>query len=106
MLGVLAFAQSLVNVNSAYPLVVMVSSDVSATPKEQLTKLPLQIRFHLIERIPIPSTVHIGLEAWREALSKLNVFLLEEYEKAIFLDGALFNREFIKFSGPIGATEH
>ncbi len=93
-----ALAQSLVNVNSTYPLVVLITRDVGYKYIKLLTKPSLNIvRLEVIQRVPVPSTVKIGMAAWREALSKFKVFELVEYKKVLFLDGTQNSENIAKF---------
>ena len=42
-----------------------------------------------IDKIVIPPQVKIGIEAWKEALNKIRIWELEDYEKLIFMDGKI-----------------
>ncbi|MCT3342149.1 hypothetical protein EFP49_04900 [Lactobacillus johnsonii] len=89
LIGTLALAQSLKNVKSKYPLVVMVTNNVSEKSINVLKQKKLQ--YIKIDKIQVSNqAIHEneegGYSNWSNTFSKLAIFGFTQYEKIVFLD--------------------
>lgn len=89
LIGTLALAQSLKNVKSKYPLVVMITSDVSQKSISVLERK--RIQYIKIDKISASNQAmnkneEGGYSNWSNTFSKLAIFGFIQYKKVVFLD--------------------
>lgn len=90
--GVILLNQTLKQVKTKYPLLVLITNNVSDASKEILTQL--NIKYRQVDNIPMSdelftynSNVNARFAAiWKNCFTKLHIFELEEFTKIIFLD--------------------
>jgi len=85
--GVMALAMSLSSVYSSYPLVVMVTKEVTSSARTVLKNIGCILID--VEPIELPESLNIEAKRWGPAFSKLLAWKMEEYAKLIFLDSDL-----------------
>jgi len=97
--GIMALSEGLRFVSSKYPLVVLIGPEVSWVEAEKLKLLGLLLI--PFEPIPLPDTVRLLMPHWRQALNKLHIWSLIQFEKIVWMDSdqlilrnidAIFNR--------------
>lgn len=96
LVGTLALVRSLSNVNSKYPLTVMVSNKVSKSSIDILRRYKLKyinVDNVRLSRKVIISNKTVKQAQWDNTFGKLYVFGMTEFSKLVFLDSDLFVRE-------------
>lgn len=86
-LGALVLAHSLLNVGTRYPLVVLVTTDVSATMRSHLSLVFQQVKE--VDVLDSKDAEHLALLARPElgiTFTKLHCWRLLQFEKCVFLD--------------------
>lgn len=94
LIGVLCLNQSLKNVKSKYPLVVLVNDKISEQAKKVLKENNIEMidakSFKLPDWIIEKNkTKHAN---WSNTFDKLSIFELTEFDKLVFLDSDMFVR--------------
>lgn len=90
--GVMMLNESLKQVNSQYPLLVLITNNVSLASKEILNQL--NISYKDVETISIADEIYqhnlsidpVTAPLWKDSFTKFQMFKLIEYDKLIFLD--------------------
>jgi len=82
--GIVALAESLKEVNSKYPLIAMVTSQVSQDKRNLLSDVGCIVR--LVHELDLPEELSLETKRWGPAFTKLITWQFEEYSKLIFLD--------------------
>lgn len=94
LIGVLCLNESLKNVKSKYPLVVLINNNIS----DEVINILINnnIEFLKVKSFDLPkwiieknSTNHVN---WNYTFDKLSIFELTQYEKLVFLDSDMFIR--------------
>lgn len=82
--GVKALHTSLVNIRCSYPLVVLITADVSSTTRRSIEHYAL---CKVVEKICIQDNIeHIQASFRNTELTKLNIWNLIEFEKILYID--------------------
>jgi len=91
--GVLALNESLKMTGASYPLVVVVSEEVSPLAREILTALKIEQvevpSFHYSETL-LRKNVRWGMPHWNKVSDKFRIFGLTQFEKIVYLDADMF----------------
>ena len=94
LIGVLCLNQSLKNVKSKYPLVVLVNDKVSKQAKEVLGEN--KIETVEVKSFKLPDWIiernKMKHANWSNTFEKLSIFELTEFDKLVFLDSDMFVR--------------
>lgn len=85
--GVVALAMSLMEVGSNYPLVVLVTKDVSQTTTGLLENIGCIV--YKTDLITLPPELSLQTERWGPAFTKLVSWKQTEFNKLMFLDSDL-----------------
>jgi len=85
--GILALAESLREVKSKYPLIAMVTAQVSQDKRNLLSDIGCIVR--LVHELVLPEELNLEAKRWGPAFTKLISWQFEEYSKLIFLDSDL-----------------
>jgi len=85
--GVVALAMSLMEVGSIYPLVVLVSKDVSSETTSMLANIGCLV--YQTEMVALPPELSLQTARWGPAFTKLVSWKKIEYNKLMFMDSDL-----------------
>jgi hypothetical protein len=84
--GVLCLKLSLDRVNTAYPLLVLVTKDVDAVSRARLISAGCELLDTRSEAVSDSALKSINVDRWRKCFEKLEVFSLTQYAKITWLD--------------------
>lgn len=84
--GVLCLKLSLDLVNTGYPLLVLVTSEVNSMSRNRLTKAGCELLDTRSASVSTEALASIDVDRWRKCFEKLEVFSLTQYKKIIWLD--------------------
>lgn len=90
--GIVLLNETLKQVNSQYPLHIIVTKDVSAPCLEILSQIG--VTYELVDKIPMPQVFVDYNELlnmrqariWKDTFTKFNIFKLTQFDKIVFLD--------------------
>jgi len=85
--GAIALAESLLRVKSNYPLIVMITNQVSQDMQTTLSKIGCIV--HETSPISLPDQINLEAKRWGPAFTKLLSWNLEQYSNLVFLDADL-----------------
>lgn len=90
--GVVLLVDSMQKVNTQYPLLVLVTKNVSLATLELLNQL--QVKYEVIDTIQLPDHIYEHnrqinpplASTWKNCLTKFHIFNKTEFDKVVFLD--------------------